>query len=94
VHAGQIFLIAGIALGLACASAVVVVAIATFRVGRVAARSRALLAPCRRSLIIMVSGDDDDGQAREAPCTVSAAVWARPASARRHLPTQGSMPPG
>ena len=77
MNAGQIFLIAGVALGLVCTSAVVVVAIAKFRRGRVAARSRALLAPYRLSLIIMVSGEDDDGQAREALCAVPASVWIR-----------------
>jgi len=77
VNAGQIFLIVGVALGLASASAVVVVVIAKFRRGRVAARSRALLAPYRRSLIIIVSGEDDDGQAREALCAVPAPVWVR-----------------
>ena len=77
MSAGQAFLVVGVALGLACASAVVVVAIAKSHRGRVAARSRAILAPYRRSLIIMVSGEDDDGRAREALCAVPGPVWVR-----------------
>jgi len=77
VNVGQIFLIVGVALGLACASAVVVVAIAKFRRGRVAARSRAMLAPYRHSLITMVAGEDDGGQAREALSVVPPPIWVR-----------------
>ena len=77
MNVGQIFLIVGVALGLACASAVVVVAIAKFRRGRVAARSRAMLAPYRHSLITMVAGEDDGGQAREALSVVPPPIWVR-----------------
>jgi HEAT repeats len=75
VNAGHIFLIAGIAIGLASASAVVVVVVAKLRRGRATVRSRAIPAPYRSSLIIMVSGEDEDGQALAALSAVPESIW-------------------
>ncbi len=75
MSAGQVLLIAGAVIGLACASSVAAIAIARFRRGRAGARSRALLAPYRRALIAIVSGEDEDGQAKAALYAVPAPTW-------------------
>lgn len=75
--AGRTFLVVGVAIGLACASAVVVIVIAKLGRGRAAARSTAMLAPYRRTLITVVSGEDDDGQGLAALCVVPEPAWAR-----------------
>ena len=77
MNAGQTFLIIGVAIGLASASIVVIIAMARFRRGVVAARSRTMLAPYRHGLIMMASGEDEDGQAKAALCAVPAPTWAR-----------------
>jgi len=77
VTAGRIFLAVGVAIGLACASAVVVIVVAKLGRGLVSARSRAMLAPYRRALITVVSGEDEDGQGLAALCAVPEPVWAR-----------------
>ena len=74
---GQVLLIAVAAIGLSCASSVAVIAIAKFRRGRASVRSRALLAPYRRALITMASGEDEDGQAKAALYAVPAPAWDR-----------------
>jgi HEAT repeat protein len=77
VNVGKVFLIVAAAIGLACAVAVAVIVIAKFRRGRVAVRSRAMLAPYRRALVEMASGEDDDGLAKAELSAVPARVWAR-----------------
>jgi HEAT repeat protein len=77
VSAGRIFLLAGVGLVLACGTAVAVIVIAKLRRGRVVARSAALLAPYRLSLLMMASGEDVDGEAMASLCAVPADVWSR-----------------
>lgn len=77
MNVGQTFLTVGVALGLACASAVAVIVIAKLRRVRVGARAKAMLAPHRGALIVMASGEDEDGQALAALCAVPAPIWAR-----------------
>lgn len=77
MSAGHIFMIAGVALALACVSAVLAIAVAKVGRGRLTARSRAVLAPYRHSLIAVVAGEDDDGRGLAALCTVPASVWVR-----------------
>jgi hypothetical protein len=48
-------------MGLSIMSTLAVIAVATTRRGRGAARFSTLLAPCRRALIAMASGEDEDG---------------------------------
>ncbi len=72
---GQILLIAGAVIGLSCASSIAVIAIARFRRGRAGVRSRELLAPYRRALTAMASGEDEDGQAKAALYAVPAPTW-------------------
>jgi HEAT repeat protein len=77
VTVGHAFLSVGVAIGVACALCIAVIVSAKFRRGRVGARSRAMLAPHRRALIVMVSGEDVDGQAKTALHAVPAPTWAR-----------------
>lgn len=74
---GQVLLIASAVIGLSCVSAVAVIAIAKLRRGRAGVRSRALLAPYRRALIAMASGEDEDSQAKAALYAVPAPTWER-----------------
>ena len=77
MNVGQTFLTVGAAIGLACASSVAVIAIAKVRRGRDVARSTAVLAPYRRALVVIASGEDQDGQAIAALSAVPAPIWAR-----------------
>jgi len=77
VSVGQTFPIAGVAIGVASLAAVLVVVIAKLTRGRAAARSQAMLAPYRSSLIAMVSGEDDDGQAQAALRALPEPIWVR-----------------
>jgi HEAT repeat protein len=77
VTPGQVLLTALTVIGLSCASSIAVIATAKFRRGRAAVRSTALLAPYRRALIVMASGEDDDGQAKAVLYAVPAPSWAR-----------------
>ncbi len=77
MSAGQVLLIASTVIGLCCALSVAVIAIAKFRRGRAGARLRVLLAPYRRALIAMASGEDEDGEAKAALRAVSAPTWDR-----------------
>ncbi len=72
---GRVLLIAGAIIGLSCASSVAVIAIARFRRGRAGIRSRDLLAPYRRALTVMASGEDALGQAKAALYAVPAPTW-------------------
>ena len=74
---GQVLLIAAVAIGLSCASSVAVIVIAKFRRGRASVRFRALLAPYRRALIMVASGEDEDGEAKAALYSVPAPDWDR-----------------
>jgi HEAT repeat protein len=76
VNGGQTFLIVSAAICLLSASAVAAAVFARFRRGVVAARSTRTLALHRQSLIMMVSGEDGDGQAKAVLCAVPAATWA------------------
>lgn len=77
MSAGRIFLLAGVGLVLACVAAVAVIVISKLRRGRVGARSVAMLAPYRLSLVIMASGEDVDGQAMASLCAVPTDIWTR-----------------
>jgi HEAT repeat protein len=77
VNAGQSLLIAGAAIALACATAVAVTVLASPRKGKETAKSRAALAPYRRALIVLVAGEDVDGQAKAVLCALPPPVWAR-----------------
>ena len=74
---GQVLLIAAVAIGLSCALSVAVIVITKFRRGRASIRSTALLAPYRRALIMMASGEDEAGEAKAALYSVPAPDWDR-----------------
>ncbi len=75
--AGSVLLIASTVIGLSCASLVAVIVIAKFRRSRADVKSRALLAPYRRALIAIISGEDEDGEAKAALHAVPAPIWDR-----------------
>ena len=73
----QVLLIAVAIIGLSMVSSVVVIVSAKFRRGRAGARSRALLAPYRRALLAMASGEDETGQAKAELYEVPPHTWDR-----------------
>lgn len=77
MSAGRTLLLAGVVPVLACATALTVIVIAKVCRGRAGARSTAMLAPYRRSLLMMASGEDADGQAKASLCALPAHIWTR-----------------
>ena len=73
----QVLLIAVAIIGLSMISSVVVIVGAKFRRGRAGTRSRALLAPYRRSLLAIASGEDETGQAKAALYEIPSHTWDR-----------------
>ncbi len=74
---GQILQVTGFVIGVCCAFSVALIVLAKLRRGRAGVRSGALLAPYRRALIAVASGEDDDGQAKAALEAVPAPTWGR-----------------
>jgi len=77
VSVGQILQVTGFVIGVCCAFSVALIVLAKLRRGRAGVRSGALLAPYRRALIAVASGEDDDGQAKAALAAVPARTWGR-----------------
>ena len=73
----QVLLIAVAIIGLSMVSSVAVIVSAKFRRGRAGARSRALLAPYRRSLLALASGGDETGQVKAELCEIPSHTWDR-----------------
>ena len=73
----QVLPIALTVIGFSVASTLAVIAVAKTRRGRGSVRSTSLLAPYRKALIAMASGEDQDGQAKDALYAVPATTWVR-----------------
>ena len=73
----QLLLIAAAVISVSCALSVAVIVIAKFRRDRADVSSRALLAPYRQALIVIASGEDEDGEAKAVLSAVSAPTWSR-----------------
>lgn len=73
----QLLPIAVAVLGLLMASTLVVMVVAKTRRGRGLAATTSLLASYRNPLIVMASGEDEDGKAKEMLYAIPAPAWAR-----------------
>jgi HEAT repeat protein len=73
----QILPVALTVVGLSLASTLVLIVAVKMHRGRSSVRSTSLLASYRKALIAMASGEDEDGQAKDALYAVPATTWVR-----------------